>query len=498
MASPVAPPPLPPPAQQRSFAGPVVLIVLGLLFLMGTMGVLHWKPLLVSFGRFWPLLLIIWGVIKLLEYKQAERAGLRPRSIGVGGAFLVIFLVVTGLIATQATRVNWDALRGEIGIDDSDFDPFGQSYSFNDELSEAFPAGGTLHVNNERGDVTVTVSSDDKIHVDVRKKIRADKQEDADKYNPQTKPDIVVSGKTVTVNANTERAGEHGVVADLDISIPRKADVFIDSKRGNVEVSDREGNLQISASRGSISLDDIAGNASLSVSGSSVKADKISGDLSIDGRAKEVSISDVKGSARLNGEFMESVRLSKIDKTVIFRSSRTDMEFSKLDGELDLNSDDLRATSLVGPVRLITRSKDIRLEDVIGDLRLQDSNGGVDVSFRTLGSVQIDNRKGDIEIAIPAKSGFHIEARNRGGEIDTDFPELKVETVRDDNSLNGSVGSGGPRIIINSEHGTISLRRASTVPPPEPPAPPVPTKGPTPKSGTIPKTPPTPPVETEN
>ena len=59
MASPVAPPPV----QQRSFAGPVVLIVLGLLFLMGTMGVLHWKPLLHSFGRFWPLLLIIWGCV---------------------------------------------------------------------------------------------------------------------------------------------------------------------------------------------------------------------------------------------------------------------------------------------------------------------------------------------------------------------------------------------------------------------------------------------------
>ena len=495
MASPIAPPPVLPPARQRSFAGPVVLIVLGLLFLMGTMGVLHWSSLIHLFGRFWPVLLIIWGVIKLMEYQQAQRSGARPPGIGVGGAFLVIFLVVTGLIATQATRVNWDAVRENIDIDGGEWPFSGNKYNYNDELSQAFPAGGNLHVNNEHGGVTVSNSSDDKIHISVRKTIRAEKQEDADKYNTQTKPEIIVSDKSVTVNANTQAAGEHSVTTDLDITIPRKADVVISGRRGDIQITDREGSIQITSQHAPVTLDDIVGNVALNLSNSSLKAEKISGDITIDGRADEVSLSDVKGTARLNGEFMESVRLSKIAKTVGFRSSRTDMEFSKLDGDLDLDSDDLRASSLVGPVRLITRSKDIHLEDISGDLRLQDSNGGVDVSFRTLGSVQIENRKGDIEIAVPPKASFHIEARNRGGEIDTDFPDLKVDEQHGDNTLNGAVGDGGPRIVLNNEHGTISLRRASAVPPapPAPPAPPVPGM-----KGKVPKTPPTPPVETEN
>jgi hypothetical protein len=474
---------------------------MGVLFLMGTLGLLHWGSLIHFFGRFWPVLLIIWGIIKLVEYQQAQRAGARPPGIGVGGAFVVLFLVVAGLIATQATRVNWEALRGELNIDDGDFDFLGNKYTYNDELSQTFPAGGSLHVNNEHGAVTVAASSDDKIHVSVRKTVRAEKQEDADKYNTQTKPEIVVNDKAVTVNANTQGAGEHGVTTDLDITIPRKAEVFISSRRGDIQITDREGNVQISAQHGAAALNDIIGNASLNLSGTSLRADKIAGDITIDGRANEVSLSDVKGSARLNGEFMESVRLSKIAKTVSFRSSRTDLEFSKLDGDLDLDSDDLRASSLVGPVRLITRSKDIRLEDISGDLRLEDSNGGVDVSFRTLGSVQIDNRKGDIEVSVPLKASFHVEARNRGGDIDTDFPELKVDNVRDDNTLNGTVGTGGPRIVLNNEHGTISLRRASVVPP-TPTAPPTPATpgahGKTQKTGESPKTPPTPPVETEN
>ena len=88
MASPVAPPPILPPSRQRSFAGPVVLIVLGLLFLMGTMGVLRWGSLVHSFGRFWPVLLIIWGVIKLLDISRRSAVELVPRVSALAARFL--------------------------------------------------------------------------------------------------------------------------------------------------------------------------------------------------------------------------------------------------------------------------------------------------------------------------------------------------------------------------------------------------------------------------
>ena len=103
MASPSMPPtpPLPPRLPHRSIAGPVVLILMGVLFLMGTMGVLEIHHLGWLFARYWPALLILWGVIKLIEYEQAKRYGQPVRGIGVGGVFLLLFLIMAGLIATQ-------------------------------------------------------------------------------------------------------------------------------------------------------------------------------------------------------------------------------------------------------------------------------------------------------------------------------------------------------------------------------------------------------------
>jgi len=206
----------PPARARRSLAGPLVLIVLGVVFLLGTLGVLQWYLLGKVWAHYWPVLIILWGVVKLLEYHQAQRDGTRPPGIGAGQVFLLIVLIFFGLAATQASRFNWGEIRDQINIDDGDFPLFGHTYSYDDQLQQEFPAGGNLHVVNDRGAVNVTASTDNQIRVVIHKRISADKQEDADKWNLSTKPQITVSGQTVSLNANTQSAGDHWVTTDID------------------------------------------------------------------------------------------------------------------------------------------------------------------------------------------------------------------------------------------------------------------------------------------
>ena len=112
----VSPVQVPPPRYRRPLSGPVVLIALGVLFLLGTMGVLDWRHLGHWFANYWPLLLIVWGVLKLIEYQQAQRQGTRASGIGAGGVFLVISIIIFGLIATHASRFHWDQLRDQIVV----------------------------------------------------------------------------------------------------------------------------------------------------------------------------------------------------------------------------------------------------------------------------------------------------------------------------------------------------------------------------------------------
>lgn len=494
MASPVqAPPPFqpiqPPPRQRRSVAGPVVLILLGVVLLLTTMRVLHPQPLLHWFGTYWPALIILWGVIKLVEYQQAQREGTRPAGIGGGGVVLLIFLIIFGMSATQASRFNWDEIRDHINLGDDEIALFGHNYSYDDQLQQDFPAGSSLRITNDHGAVNVTVSDDNRIHVAAHKRINADNQQEADKFNPATKPQINASSNVIMLNANTQGAGDRTVTTDLDVSVPRKAAVVISTRRGDVSVLGRDGDVEIASQHGDVAASDVNGKVSVNLNGGSARLSDISGDVSVQGRADDISLADVKGAAQLTGEF-DSIKLGKIGGVVGFKSARTDMEFSRLNGDLDMDSGDLRASDLVGPFRLITRSKDVRLNGVDGNVRLENENGAVEIHMSKLGNMQLSNRNSDVQIYIPDKASFQLDAHSRGGEIESDFSALKVENSNDQASASGTVGEGGPHLVINNEHGGIELRKGSVVA--EAPAMPK-----VPKIPAVPKVPKVP-VPTEN
>jgi DUF4097 and DUF4098 domain-containing protein YvlB len=486
MASPTQ---IPPPRYRRSLSGPIILITIGIVFLLGTMGVLDWHNLGHWFAHYWPVLLIIAGVIKLIEYQQAQRQGTRASGLSAGGIFLIIVIIVFGLIATQASRFNWGELKDQIDInDDGDFPLFGSKYNFDDQLAQAFPAGASLHVTDTRGAVNISASEDDQIRVVVHKRISAESQGEADKWNAGTKPQITVSGSTVTLNANNQGSGDHWVAEDLDVSLPRKAAVVLSTRYGDVGIIGREGNLDITSQHGDVTTTDINGKVSLNLDHSSARISQVASDVSIEGRANDVSIEDVKGAVHLDGEFMESVKLAKISQPVTFKSSRTDMDFSRLDGDLDLDSGDLQASDVIGPLRLKTRSKDIRLTGVSGDVRLQDENGSVELRMNKMGSMQVDNRKGDIQIYLPDKAGFQVDARARNGEVESDFDQLKIDNSNDQAIATGTIGGGGPHVVVNNEHGTIEIRKASSLA--EAPEAPNPPKAPkAPRAPEPPKTP---------
>jgi DUF4097 and DUF4098 domain-containing protein YvlB len=465
--------------------GPVILIIIGIIFLLGNLHLISWGRLGSLFAHYWPLLLILWGVLKLVEHVRAKQEGMTAPGIGAGGVFLLIVLIIAGLSASELARVNWEEVHDQFDMGDTHLPFLGDKFEFDDQLTHELPAGTAVKIVNDRGAVNVSISNNDKIEITAHKKIRAEGQDEANKWNEQTKPQINVSRNLITVNANTRGAGDHPVTVDLNVSIPRKAAVTVAAQRGDVNVMGRDGNVEISNQRGDVSVDDVNGDlnlnmdhSSVNVGHSTVRVSQVSGDVSVQGRSDDVTISDVKGGVRLNGEFTDSLKLSKIGKAVSFKSSRTDLELAKLAGDLDTDSDTLRADNITGPLRVSTRSKDITLQAVSGDARIQNENSGVALGLKSAGNVQIDNRNGDITVGVPDKLGFKVDARSQGGEVQADFPGVRVTNDDNGGKASGAVGNGAIHLVLNSEHGNITIRKGplegahSIVEPPEPPAPP--------------------------
>src|SRR5262249_41642251 len=87
-------------SRRRSLAGPLVLITMGVLFLLANTGVITWSRLDYSFWRCWPVLIILWGVVKLIEYMRARSEGRPAPGIGLGGALFLFFIIMLGLTSS--------------------------------------------------------------------------------------------------------------------------------------------------------------------------------------------------------------------------------------------------------------------------------------------------------------------------------------------------------------------------------------------------------------
>ncbi len=458
---PPVPPQYPPPYRyRRSIAGPLVLIVIGLVFLLRNLGfrvpIWHW------FGHWWPLLLILWGVIRLIEHSMAQRDGYRRAGVGAGSVFLLILIIAVGLSAHYSSDIDWGGVRDQIQMDNDLGGIFGTAYTFDDTLQQSFPAKGTLRVVCDHGALNISPADDSNLRVVVHKKLYAQNQNDANKYNEGTKPQITVDGSAVLLNANTNGAGDHGVESDMEIFVPRDAMVDIASKRGDVTINGRKADVRVNLQHGDVTLDDITGAAKINLDHGSVRASKIGGDLDIEGHIDNVSVDECAGAVHLSGDFFQDMRLSKIGKTVTFKSARSDMEIASVPGEIEIATDSVRGDDLTGPSRVVTRSKDIHLEAVSGDLQVQTTNGDVDVRAANklpVGKMTITGKHGDITLTLPANAGFQIDATTRKGDIASDFSAIKISQTNGTSQATGTVGNGAAKLLINAETGDIRISK---------------------------------------
>jgi len=455
-----APTPVPPPyySRPRSIFGPLVLITLGVLFLLRTTNVIPGERLHDWFARYWPLLLILWGVAKLLEHLWARHRGEPTPRLGAGGiVFLVFFIMMAGGF-TATKDWDWGRFWGDWNFD-SDFDFFTSHYDFNDNFDQALAGGTQLKVTCNRGDISVTASKDNQAHAVVHKSVASGSQQEASRMNDATHPRFTQQGSVWMLDL-TGGDFDHERFS-LELQLPGAVPLSLATRRGNLSVTDRDGNVELYTEHGDASVERVKGDASLQVRSGSVTARNVTGNLQVNGILRDGVISDVGGALDFDVRlFTGDVQLSHLGKPFHVKSLTFDLQSAKLDGDLSLRHGDVRGNSLVGPLRLSTRSAEVRLDGVSGDVNLENRNSVVELHAKEpLGNIEVTNVNSGIELELPPNASFTLDAENRDGNIDvSDFP-LTVDNNRRDTSARGTVGKGGPEIRLRTTRGTIQIRK---------------------------------------
>lgn len=455
-------------AYRPSIIRPLILIAIGVVALLIETGRLSGYAVWSWYVQWWPLVLIAIGVVLLLEY-FFDRSPYRRR---VGGFWVLLILLVlfTGWGGHAAWRwgphgVHW----GANGNDMLFF--FGTEHDHDIQTTHAMAGNASITVNNPRGSVNITPATDDQVHLSAHEEVFTSRNGNAQKIFTEVTPVFAGANGVLSLTVPAHQ----GTQVDLTLAVPVTALVTVNAGRGDVVITGLKGAAAVNSGHGSVKLDGLGGDARVHMGdgNSDFAAHDISGQVFVSGRAGDATLSEIKGQTTLNGEFYGDLHLEQMGGPVSFSSSRTQFNVPKLTGDLTLDSGNLTASGLQGPVRVITRSKDIELTGVSGDLRLENSNGDVSVvAAAPLGNMQIANHTGDLSVTVPASASFTVSASTTDdSDVNTGFP-LTTSTSNGRKQVTGTVGKGGVMLNLSTTHGDLNLDKsgigASFTNPPSP------------------------------
>jgi hypothetical protein len=158
--------------------------------------------------------------------------------------------------------------------------------------------------------------------------------------------------------------------------------------------------------------------------------------------------------------------------------NRPDMAIASIQGDIRIfsNRSAIAIRSTEGAIRIETNRGDVRLADVAIKGRLEVTSNRADavIEAKSLaGDADLETERGSIVVRMPPTVGMNLDyVGGRRASFHCDFPvttnengaelnDVSGRVGRDGARISGAVNQGGPRMILRTERGSISIEKAS-------------------------------------
>jgi DUF4097 and DUF4098 domain-containing protein YvlB len=451
--------------RRGSLFAPILLIGLGLVFLARNL-----YPdlrLLDYLAKFWPMLLILWGVLRTAEilFWAASKQPLPARGVTGGEWTLVILLCFFG--------ATLHAVRGFSGwfpgtIELGGLDVFGESYDYaisGEKTSVKMPH---VVIESFRGNARITGTDTNSVKVTGHKTVRSIDRDGAERADRETPLELTGDSGTIVVRTNQNRAsGLPRVTADMEIAVPRGASIEAHGRNGDFDIQSVDGAVEITSQNAGVHLSDIGGPVRLDLNPSQiVRAVNLKGTLDLQGGGGDIDLENIGGGVTINGPYIGNVEFHNLGGSIHLKGPQTEFSAERIPGDVRMPLGNFNASNLVGPVHVDTRLRDVQISDFTNALELSVNNGDIELRpALPLARMDVHTHTGNLTLALPKDARFTLTASTGLGGIVNQFgPPLVLDETRRNATLHGA--NGGPDLMLRTDRGEITVREASPNEPP--------------------------------
>jgi len=420
----------------------------------------------------------------------------------------LILLLGAGMTLTHKLREGFPP--GSVHIEGLDF-LRGPLHTFR-ETGDLELSPGERIVVEGRGDVEIRTWGESKVHVELRKLVHGEKEDEARRKAAELKLTVVPSSGAVSIRAEGSPSGD--VSSDLTVTLPESSnlqvittkgsvavhgirqDVRIQTAHGDVEAADLGGRVEVVNDDGSIrlqrvhgpvilrtahgdvegsdlgssaevncdvgdvQLSRVAGAVKVTQSHGDVRVEEAGGEAHVSASNADVTVAGVAGHAEILDEH-GAIRVERARSDLKLTAPHCEVEVEHLGGSLtaNLEGDPITATSVEGGVKIVVSASDVTLTDVKGPIEVSGTHTPVEI-VRPGAQVEVSTTNQEIRLLSPAARGFRIDARSDQGEVESDIEALHLPADRPSHFA-GSAGDAGVRYRLATSHATISILKSA-------------------------------------
>ncbi len=435
---------------KASLLGGIFWTFLGSVILLDIVGVLE---TLGFFGSLWPLILILYGLGKIVDYYRLKTAS----RVRMGEIFGVIFVALFGWSLGRLSDAHLP-LIADLGLERIPWiislDSPVTKHEFKTLETLDLEGIESVEIHNLYGDVEIESTGEGSAAVELRKLVGDDSkmvaQEIADEVSIVTER----SGKLLVIGTNRRELGDRGRKLNtyLLLTLPEQLQTRVNNSYGDVRVGHRKAACQLENSYGRIVAEEIEGDVSISGRYQKIEVSDVEGTLNVTNRRAPVIISDVTGDVAVITDY-ELAHIENVSGNISVANRFGNIELEDIGGKAQIDGKGSRVTILhaADDVHISNSHKSVVAIDLRKALTIDTSYSNVELS-RITGPVEIRAAHSEIS-AKEIEDGIKVQGRGALVALAKVKGELDIETSLRSVSVDDFTG---PLTILN-EYGEVSV-----------------------------------------
>jgi DUF4097 and DUF4098 domain-containing protein YvlB len=357
-----------------------------------------------------------------------------------------------------------------------------------EETSGTINSARSVKVVADAGSVRVQGSGQPNVSYVIRKRVAAGNEQDARRQFEKFKVSANNYGDTAVLKGTCMAdTGRTRLSVSYEIEAPQNLTMlYMRSGGGGLTVNNINGRVDGETGGGDIRLDAVNGTVSATSGGGTVEIGTVGGDLRVETGGGDIRVRMANGelraesgggniwieSAARNAEVETgggAIEIRKVGGALRAESGGGDLEIGDVGGaaSVETGGGGIRLNSAKGAVRAETGGGNINLSGLWGGVTASSGAGSISAEFAGKPTEsRLETSVGNIRVWLPAGVPVTVDASVDAGQdrsIESDFPELKIHSDGDfgmrEISARGAISGGGPVLKINTNTGSIQIRK---------------------------------------